>query len=258
MKKKICFILLCMLFLYGGKVSAVESSCSYSDQAKLNQEFANIKITYEDSSVTLDNKTGELVDPNEVDSNEEGNELEGIYTVHRLKISILNMTENFDIEVTNDKDGSVQRFSYSDVKDGTITFSEDSKLITEIVNYTFTFNTSNQTECAGEQYGIKRLTTPRYNPHHNIELCKENPKVDACQMYVTFEDEGVEAFHNLLESQINKDSSNQKSDDVESSNGFMDFIKNNKEVLLISLGALVVVIAAAVIVNKAKNKRGAL
>lgn len=259
MKKKICFLMLCMLFLCGGKVFAVESTCSYSEQAELNSKFANIKITYEDVETIYDGATDLPVAPEDVDPEKAKikSETDGYYTLHNLKISVLNMPESLYAIVTNDVNDDERIISFSDAKDGVVSFTESDELTAMIVNYTFTFYASDTTECAGDNYGTKNLVSPRFNRLSSQVVCQENPGLEACNTYVTYPDEGEKGFYALVDSQLSKKDTS-KEDKTETGNTITDYLKEHKEVVLVSLGALVVIGGAIAIIKKARSKRGAL
>ena len=257
MKKKICFMLLFMLFLYGGKVRAAESACSYSEQAQLNSDFANVKVAYEEVVTMYDTATNEPVAEKDIDPKKKDivSETEGYYEGYSFKISILNMTKNMYVEVTNDNTDETRLFTYEDAKDGTIEFNHGSDMIVKVTTYTFKFYSSDETGCPDEDLGKKTLVTPRYNDLSYTQVCEENPKIDACQKYVTFPDEGQDAFFALVDSQLSDEEQTKEDGNDTSKTGIMEFITKNKEVILISVGALVVIIGAAVIITKRNNKK---
>ena len=251
MKKKIVFLFLCVFMMHITSVKA-EGTCSYKEQAAFKSELANVKTTYEGVETLIDGVTGQPTTEDKIDSNRNPQD-EGYYYRYTLNISILNMTENMYVQVSNDQDDNVQYFRYSDFKDGILTFEHGSDMISEITKYTFSFYTSESTSCPDEYIGKRTLTVPMYNENSTDSLCEENKDLDICKTFTDVEFESKDEFYQKYEEET-KNSKQDKND--KNDNNTKSFFDENKEVILISAGVIVVIIGTLIITKKIRdNKR---
>lgn len=184
--KKILVIALAIISFSYINVSAA-SLCSYSEQASFNNEVATLKFTYEE-------KTG-LVDPSLYECSQESfdaGECQADYDY--FTISVLNMSPNFYVEVTNNQDGIKHTFNYEDAVDGVVSF--DYEGIMNVTKFTFNVYSSSATNCPNENYRKYELTTPRKNVYYYYGLCQNNPEYYLCDKYVYF---GEVDFYNFVE-----------------------------------------------------------
>ena len=239
MKKKLISLLLLLLLLANLNVNAV-SGCSYKEQANLNSEAAQIKVKYEE-------KTG-LMDPSLYNCGEAGEGCSVEYPM--FGITILNMSENFYIEVTSDK-GYKEIFTYGSVKDGIITF--DHKDVDNVTNYTFNVYSSGKTGCPTEKYRVIHLTTPKLNSYYNSVECNDNSEFYLCQKYLTDDEPRYDSFIKQLTSY-----EEQKAKEEEKSNRsvlqkIFDFVDNHKALIGVTTTFVVIGVVAVVIVKKRKE-----
>lgn len=240
MKKKIFLGLLLLLFFACVNVNA--ESCSYKEQADLNSEVAQIKVKYEE-------KVG-LVDPSTYTCHEEAESCEVQYNY--FGITILNMSENFYIEVT-DNSKTKTKYTYDDVKDGVITF--DYQDIDVMNNYTFKVYASYKTNCSDELYRTIYLTTPRFNKFYYEPQCAKYPEHYLCQKYVTTKDD-VEwsKFGSIMHEYQTKKETEAEAQNHNFLEKIYDFIDSHKLLLTITTVVVVAGVATVVIIKKRKER----
>ena len=243
MKKKICFFLLCIFGLSIINVNA-ESLCSYSEQAALNSEVANIKAKYEE-------KTG-ILDEDEILC-EEGMSCETEYNY--FTISVLNLSSNFYIAVTNENNDDRLVLNYNDVKDGLATFNFKGIMYTN--TFTFDVYSSDETSCPNEKYRTFTLKTPRKNIYYYYAQCDEHPDIAICQKYVEFEDTGFYDFMDKIEKyEVEQKENNEKSNNkITFIQRTIDFVKENKvPVIIVSIILIIGVGTTTFVVIKRRKK----
>ena len=125
-KKFLGLVLLSMMFV--PSVKAAE--CSYSEQAELNRKAGNVKINYE-----------VITEKQEFD--------DMTVDVEKFKISILNVTEELYVAVSNDRGLKEKVYYDTDAKDGEISFVWDDT--SEVANFTVDVYASSQTNCASQK-----------------------------------------------------------------------------------------------------------
>lgn len=233
-KVKKIFVLFAVLLL----AKNVYAECDYETQAKLNSEAATIKAIYEEQIGKFDSSYG---------CNDGQTECEGY---NYFKISILNLSENFTVTV---KEKNFNKsFSYSDVKDGIVSF--DLNDIMDTHTFTFDVYPSNNTTCAKKKIRTFYLTTPRYNEFYDFGFCQDNPEFYLCEKYVTFEDMEVTDFMNKYQEYEDK----KKQDEEEKNKNFFqklgEFIKEHKEVF-IGAGCTILVVGGVVIFLQVKRRK---
>ena len=239
MNKKSIFLMLLLMFFANLRVDAV-SSCSYKEQAELNSEAAQIKVKYEEKS--------ELYYPPAEYCGEagEGCSVNNYY----FTITILNMSENFYIEVDGNKNKQLT-FTYDDVKDGIITFNYEN--VDEIGNFTFNVYSSSETNCAYEKYRVIHFTTPKFNRYYYDGECSNVPDYYLCQKYITTEEPKYGDFLNQIteyKRQLNEEKEKNNRNFLEK---IFDFVDNHKTLLGITTTIVVAGVVTVVIVKKRKE-----
>lgn len=240
------FLFVIAMVLVPINVVNAASKCDYNEQAKLNNDVADIKITYEEA----EGSTGEILEL------EGGGNFEETYNY--FKITIYNLTESFFVRISNDYNNEVKYIRYSDLIDG-VGIYEWSHL-EKVTKFTFKIYSSNETGCANEEYRIVYLTTPRLNTFYNNALCTGKESFYLCQKYVTEE----EVDYTTFMSEVNSFSPDEKEDDsqgtVNDDKTFFDnireFVSENK--LTIGIVSTIIVIGggvAIVIVIKKRRSR---
>lgn len=204
MKKVGTVLLLVMMIFFN--VSA-KSSCSYKEQTDLNSKAANVKASYEITTIT---KKYEDMDINS----------------EVLKVTILNATEDLYVKVRDDYKNEEKFFHNSDSDKGVVTFIWES--VDKVTNFTIEVYSSDKTNCPGEKYKTIYLTLPRYNDFYNRIICQENPDFYLCKKFVTSKQiDDVEFEKKLISYQkglIDKDGD--KTDDNNKNNGIINKVGN--------------------------------
>jgi hypothetical protein len=250
MRKNAKFLLVSLLLLcFAVNVNAAE--CSYEKQVELNDIASTVKATYEEIEIDtgetesyVDEETG-LIDPDQqVPVYEKG-----------FTVKVLNLTEDIYIEVSDDTNGLNKIFKYSDSDNGVITlgnFKADG-----VITYTITVRAFGG-DCAGTSLRVITLVTPKYNSFSELSYCDDNPNFEYCQEYITGEDITYEEFINKSESYVEKETetNEQKEENKTITSKLKDFYKNNKKVIFIACGVIVIVGVAttAIIVIRRRSR----
>lgn len=153
MKHYLKLILLVILVIFGiNKVRAAE--CSYKDQALLNKEASNVKITYQ------------LIEDEEEEY---------------LQILITNLNEHLTLEISNDYNDEIMNFSISDAKEGVISFKNIAlyKMVTYKINIYGAYNS-----CSSNLIMTKNISIPYFNIFYDGSVCKNIPDYTYCQKLV--------------------------------------------------------------------------
>ena len=240
MNKKIVILLLSLLLFANIRANAL-STCSYKEQADLNSEAAQIKVKYEE-------KIGEL-DHSLYDCGEAGDDCS--VTTYYLSMTILNMSENFYIEVSNNINKNKNVFTYDDVKEGVITFDHED--IYQITNYTFDVYSSVSTGCPNEKIRTIHLTTPKFNSYYYDGECNDAEDHYLCQKYISTEEPSFNEFvEQLTNYKIQKEKEREKNNRnfIEK---IFNFVDNHKAFIGVTTTIVVVGVATVVIVKKRKE-----
>ena len=250
--KKVLFFLLSVILLGCTNVYAA-SDCSYEEQAKYNNEVANIKAKYEEATKKV--KTTDIIECQDGTNDCITDE----YTdVNYFVISLLNMNENFYITMENNQNSDTRTIRYSDLKDGVYTF--DYTDIYQNATLTFKVYSSDKTNCQNELYRTIYLTTPRYNKFSEYEECKENPDFELCRKYTpngSYMDEATS--HNKLEKyKENSKPKEEKKENKSPIENIKQFIVDNKTVVIIVAVVAVVGVGIIVFVIARRRKKSVL
>ena len=247
MKKfgKILLLFFVMIFLPINVVKAA-SKCDYNEQAKLNNDVADIKITYEEA----EGFTGEILE------SEGGGTFEESYNY--FKITIYNLTEDFFVRISNDYNKEVKYIRYSDLIDGVGIYEWTH--LDKVTKFTFKVYSSNKTGCANEEYRIAYLTTPRLNVFYNNAICTGKESFYLCQKYVTEDEIDYTTFMNEVNSFSTGESDNTLDDTVNDNKTFLDNVRdfvNENKVTIGIVSTLIVIggVVAVVIVIKKRRSR---
>ncbi|MGN1379823.1 MAG: hypothetical protein ACI4XR_05510 [Bacilli bacterium] len=228
------------LFMILFIIRNVFAECTYEDQAKLNSEAATIKAIYEEQTGKFDSS---------YTCNDGQSECEGY---NYFKISILNLSEDFYIKVSEGKK-TITTLTYNNVVDGIASF--DVEDITETHTYKFDVYTSNKTNCKSSLNRSFYLTTPRYNEYYDFAFCQDTPDYYLCKKYVTFEKMDIMDFVNKYNEYIESKREEEKKDKNE--NFFQklgDFIREYKTIFITG-GVVIIVGVAGIIIVKQKRRK---
>ena len=170
--------MLTLLLMLGIGVMPVNAACNYTDKAAANKKAANVKLDYE-----------VVEDTQEYD--------DGTISVSEyFKMTILNVTEDLYVTVTNDVTNTTNTYRYSDVKDGVITFNWDNNEV--ITNFTMKVYGSDSSPCKDEELRTIRKQTPRYNDFANRAICEDMKDFYLCEKYTTVENIDESMFINKV------------------------------------------------------------
>ena len=189
MKKSLLGAILVFALIITPIDTKAASTCSYKEQAELNEIANNVKANYEivdifdGMTLNFENGTGIA---QEVESYIKG-----------FKISLLNITDDIYVTVKNDYNSEMQTFYKRDTIDGIASF--ESKITDVLVNYQIEVH-SNKYTCIGEVYSKISLKTPMFNPYSDLEICKNNSSFYYCQQFIPSENKIKEFYekHKLV------------------------------------------------------------
>ncbi len=248
MKKSLLGAILVFALIITPIDTRAASTCSYKEQAELNEIANNVKANYE----IVDIYDGKIV---EMDSGEEVDPIVDYY-VRGFKISILNVTDDIYITVTNDYDSSIQTFYSKDAKDGIVSF--ETKNVAKVINYTIEVH-SNKYTCIGELYRKLYVKTPTYNSQSNVAACTDYPEFYYCQEFIDGENIDFNTFLTRLENYKSNKKVEEKKEE-EKKQSFIEkvktFYKNNKIVIYTVIIVVIISgVATTVILIKKRRSR---
>lgn len=243
MKKSLMGVILASVLLFGPNNVAAASACTYSEQAELNNISANVKTTYEIEKTKIDT----MPDPDDPEE-----DVVEIYE-KKVKINILNVTDEIFIKVTNDQNNDVLTFYSKDARDGIVSFYQNH--VDKLVNYTIEVY-ANKYACAGELYKKLTLTTPMYNSYSELVACDNNPDFYYCQEYITTEKIAYDEFFKSLEKYETTEEEKKEEKEQGVLERIKEFYQDNKIVINV-IGTVIVVggVSATVILIKKRRSR---
>ncbi len=247
MKKSLLGAILVFALIITPIDTRAASTCSYKEQAELNEIANNVKANYEivdiydGMTLNFENGTGIA---EEIESYIKG-----------FKISILNITDDIYVTVKNDYNSEVQTFYKKDTRDGIASF--ESKITDVLVNYQIEVH-SNKYTCIGEVYSKTQLKTPIFNPYSDLEICKNNSSFYYCQQFIPSENISSNEFYERID-KLNSESGKKEGEEEEKQSlidKIKEFYKKNK--IMIHTVIIVVIIsgvATTVILIKKRRSR---
>lgn len=140
-------------------------SCTYKEQQALNKEAKNININYE-----LVNKLDEAPKDQPFSTRD----------YYYLQVTIVNLTDDFNIKITNNIDNEEKNFYSSDAVDNVISFKNE---YSDVVTYKININA--QTENCTKTINTKSLTVPKFNTFYKSGLCVDIPEYKYCQELIS-------------------------------------------------------------------------
>lgn len=251
MKKIMAVFSMLVIILSWTSVSAA-SLCSNERKVELQKMASAVKLTYEeaqeeadpDSYISIDEANPETID-----------EYEEILYNDYFKIKILNLNENLYIKLENSLNDDVKYITYDDTIEGNYTL--DWKNLNEVVTFTYTIYSSEKTECMNEKIKSGMLTLPKYNRNYTNTMCEEVPDYYLCQKYISV-NVTEEQFYDYIMAYTKKESSSNDNADNNGNADFsiIEFLKENKKILIIGLTVLVVGggIATVIVIKKRRSR----
>lgn len=228
-------LLLIISFFIAINITNAASLCSYEEQRTLEQEAANVKITYEPITEKIEYP-------------------DGISINSSLKVSIYNISENLYVTLKNDNgcQSCDKTYSYNDAVDGTISFSWTD--LEKVNNFTIDVYSSNTTNCPNEKYKTLYLILPKKNSFSNLALCDDLKDFYLCQEYVTVDEINREDFFNQIEKYQNKmiDDSGTEISNKTLGDKIFEFINQYKYIII---GVLVVIGGTTFVIYRITSKK---
>ena len=246
MKTKMSKLFLLAIVFWTPHVVQAASSCSYSEQAELNNIVANVKANYEvvdihnGKAVQLDSE--QAVDP-EID----------VY-IRGFKISILNVTEDIYVTVKNDYDNEVKTYYNRDSEDGIVSF--ETKNNDKLINYTIEVH-ANKYSCAGQLLRIINMQTPVYNVNSEFDVCNQYKEFYYCQEFLPSGIVDTKTFFDQLE-KYKQEKQQEKDIEQEKNKSFLEKIKgfyNNNKLSIYIVGGIVIITGVTTTAILVKRKR---
>ncbi len=243
MNKKILSCTVAMLTLFLG-VSSVNAKCSYAEQAALNKEAKNINVKYESDKEIIEQE------PNSCDGDEECDPIYDLF----INVNVLNLSENFYIDVKDSVTKKSQKYYFSEVgEDGILKIRWDD--VSQINNFTITAYASDKTSCEGTKVRTFHITTPRVNEYSHYAICSEIPDYYLCQEYVTFsQDFTYGEFIEKVENEIKKQEEKKKSEQKSFFDKLLEFIGKYKLVIIASMAIIIILVIGTIIIIRKKRK----
>lgn len=240
--------LLALLFLVPNYVKAA-SSCSYSEQAELNEIVSHVNANYEVVEVSM----GEYYDVDHF--GDEGYETVKEHFVKGFNIHILNITEDIYVKVSNNVNAEVKTYHYKDTQDGIATFQtlDNERLVTYTIEVY-----SNKYSCAGEMYRKFTLTTPLYNNYAERPQCEGNEEFYYCQEFINSENITFNEFIDKFSEFYAQKQEEEEKRLEEENKSFLDKMKdfyNHNKIVIYSIGGVIVVMGVATAVVLIKKRR---
>ena len=193
--KKMIVFTFSFLFLH---CSVSAATCGYEEKAKLNNEIANVKASYEIKERILDKSEygvpGIYI----------GTEFEDTYEAKTdyIEASVLNITENMYLDIVDDYNKERKIYSYNDSKDGKVTFEWHD--IKQMVTFKIKVYASSNTGCEGTLLKTISLKLPRFNEFSDYSICNNFPDYYLCQRYVTYEEVSYSTFFTNMTEEAEK------------------------------------------------------
>ena len=249
MKKSLLGALFTFALMFTPIDTQAASTCSYAEQAELNEIANNVKVNYE----VVDLYDGQAY---QLDSGLDEDPLVDIY-VRGFKINILNITEDILVRVTNDFDNIEYTYDSKNIQDGIGTF--ETKNNEELVKYTINIY-SNKGSCTGDLVRSFKMVTPAYNLYSSMALCDDYPQYYYCQEFLPTGSIEYITFSRGLDKYIEEIEDKKKEEEEEKNKNIFEKIKDFyiKNKIIVNIG-VIIVIASGIVVTTivlVKKKRG--
>ena len=159
---KYIFILIMSLL----SMNVYADRCDSKTRSDLLKEANQIKIDYDEKTENIHVK-------------DEQYDYDTVKTT--LVLSIYNLTNNFSLEISNDKNDTIIYVDKENIKDGKYSFDDIDYY--SIVKYKI--EVYSETSC--DRYLIKTInyTKPMYNLNSSYGVCEGNENISYCQKYIT-------------------------------------------------------------------------
>lgn len=244
-KTKICSILLIILSII--MINTANAACDYETQVKLATEAATVKVNYEILEVIMNSETG-LEDPNAsaIDVSFENS----YYFADRIKITLLNITDNMKIKISADN-GFEKEITYADTNNGQ--YELNGGYAEKIINYTFSIIATNP-DCQSKELLNIPLITPKKNAFSDLMACDGVDKY-YCKEFIDYEIDMTEQelLDITLKDKMEKEENTTKDEEKTWLENLGDFIAKNYLIFVI-IGIIIIGAAIFVIIRKQRSK----
>ncbi len=239
-------LLLYLIFVFALSLGAknVYAKCTYADKAALNKEVGNVKVRYEAA------KEAVMPEGWGCDGEEECQPYR-----HYININVLNLSENFYVDIKNSVTKKSQKYYYSQVpEDGILKIEWDD--VTQINTFTITVYASDKTSCPDTKLKVTHVTTPRRNEFSENSICEEVPNYYLCREYVTYENDPTFAeFQTAVEKEIEKQrEENKKKKEKGFFEKLLEFIGKYKIAIIVVAVVIMAVVTGIVIIVRKKKE----
>lgn len=170
------FSFLLVIFFVSFPISSNAASvCDYSEQVKLQNIAATIKVGYEIRTVWRDQKGNVVSESEEVKNN-------GLYkSTLEGYVHLMNITD--DVYVTVKRGDSFNKtYFYKDTVAGYVELFTGN--LVQVLDYDITIY-SNSNNCPGDSLRTTRVTVPMYNSYHESPECPYIPNNEYCKEFIT-------------------------------------------------------------------------
>lgn len=205
-----------------------DENCSYKDQAALIKQSSNIQFLY---TVEQD-----YPDPNsDLDL---GGDDSRFYKGTYLKVRVLNIPDNFYVNVEND-------FNEEEFVLDNNNCEFDNLALKEIINYKFSVYS---TSCPNVVLRLKTLRTPMYNEYSESSYCKGHEDLKVCNQFYN-----DKLTYNKFIKAINEATANEKDKEEEKHNFFeriLSWVYKYWYIFIAILGVAIITIIVIVVIRK--------
>lgn len=114
-------------------------------------------------------------------------------------------------------------------------------------SYRYYITASDKTNCNEEVLRTIRIKAPSYNQYYNSDICKQYSDSVLCQKWYNINRMTLEEFTEKLKSSEQKEVKKKKT--------FLEVIKENKNIILISFSSVVGIVVVILVYKKFKKKK---
>ncbi len=234
---KIKYLILTLL-IFGFGITPVGAICNYEEQARLNREVSNVKVSYEVVTKEIGQDRCEPLVGFE--------DMPYSCSAEFIQINVLNINENMVVNIENDFYDNEYRYNYSDTDNGSISFiltddnGNEIEYNQDVIDYTIEILASSETGCEGSGLRTIYLTVPRYNNYYGIGYCDGLDDYYLCQKYVTYPAVTYEQFSKTIANEI-AEREEQQEEELKWYQKIWEFVVEHKTAFI--AGGIIIVVA---------------
>ena len=234
---KIKYLILTLL-IFGFGITPVGAICNYEEQARLNREVSNVKVSYE--VVTKE------IGQDRCSPLEGFEDMPYTCTAEFIQINILNINENMTVRLENDDYDFRRDYSYEDTNNGAIAFfltdekGNEIEFNPKVTELSVEILASSETGCEGSALRTIYLTVPRYNNYYGLGYCDGLDDYYLCQKYVTYPEVTYEQFSKTIANEI-AEREEQQEEELKWYQKIWEFVVEHKTAFI--AGGIIIVVA---------------